>query len=374
MKLNDFKLECYFGKYEFTAPFLLTQSDCEAMTINELLAMETGAKEEFLNVWLGYTQTWGDPLLREGISNLYEDMESENVLVLHGASEGIFAAMNVLLEEGDHLIALYPNYQSLYDLTSSIPNCELSKWELKDDGEKWVVDFEELRSLIKPNTKMISLASPNNPTGYTFTNAELQTLAEIAEENDLYIFCDEVYRGLELDGEKRKGMAEFTSKAISLGVLSKSFGLPGLRVGWIVSRDLAVLEKIVKFKHYMSICDSAPSEFLAKVALKHKNEILTRNKLLVEKNLKLARAFFARYPKLFSERKAAAGPIAFNKLLIDKSVTEFCEEAVAKKGVLLMPASIYDLDGNYFRMGYGRSNFPEALAKFEEFLEENGYV
>jgi aspartate/methionine/tyrosine aminotransferase len=374
MKLNDFKLECYFGKHEFTAPFLLTQSDCEAMTINELLAMEPGAKEEFLNMWLGYTQTWGDPILRASISDLYENMTSDNVLVMHGASEGIFAAMNVLLEEGDHLIALYPNYQSLYDLTSSIPNCELSKWELKDDGKKWTVDFEELKRLIKPNTKMISLASPNNPTGYTFTNSELKQLAKIAEENDLYIFCDEVYRGLELDGEKRKGMAEFTSKAISLGVLSKSFGLPGLRVGWVVSRDLEVLEKIVKFKHYMSICDSAPSEFLAKVALKHKNKILSRNKQIVEKNLQLAREFFARYPKLFAERKATGGPIAFNKLLIDKSVTEFCEEAINKKGVLLMPDSIYDFKGNYFRMGYGRANFAQALAKFEEFLQENGYV
>ena len=128
MKINDFKLECYFGLYEFTAPYLLTQSDCESMTTEELLDMEPGAKEGYLKQWLGYTETWGDPELRDLIAGLYRTMKRENVLVFHGAQEAIFAYMNVMLEPGDHMIAMYPNYQSAYEVANSVPGCELSKW------------------------------------------------------------------------------------------------------------------------------------------------------------------------------------------------------------------------------------------------------
>ncbi len=374
MKINDFKLECFFGKYEFTAPYLLTQSDCESMSVGELLKMEPGSEEKLMNLWLGYTETWGDPELRKMIAELYEDMTDENVLVTHGASEGIFSLMNVLLDDGDHMIALYPNYQSLYEVANSVPDCTFSKWLLKDDGEKWLVDFDELEVLIQPNTKLLTLTSPNNPTGYAFTNDEMKRLSEIAEKHDLYIISDEVYRGLELDGEKSQAMADFSNKAISIGVMSKAYGLPGLRVGWIVTKDLEVLERTVKFKHYMSICDAAPSELLTKIALQHGDEILKRNLEILKSNLKLADAFFSKYTTLFSQRSATAGPIAFHRLNIDMPVEEFCEEAVEKKGVLLMPATMYDMQGNYFRMGYGRTNFAENLSKFEEFILENNYA
>lgn len=374
MKINDFKLECFFSKYEFSAPYLLTQSDCESMTIKDLLAMEPGSQDEFLSMELGYTETWGDPELRRLIAGLYEDMVADNVLVIHGASEGIFGLLNVLLDEGDHMIALYPNYQSLYEVANSVPRCEFSKWSIIDDGEKWVVDFDALEALIRPNTKLLTLTSPNNPTGYTFSNEEMARLADIAEKNDLYILCDEVYKGLELDGQARKSMADFGGKTISIGVMSKAYGLPGLRVGWIVSKDLQVLDKAVKFKHYMSICDAGPSEFLTKIALRHGEAILDRNLSILKGNLALANAFFDRYPHLFSRRSAPAGPIAFHKLLTDTSVEDFCDEAVNKKGVLLMPTSMYDFEGNYFRMGYGRTNFPLSLAKLEEFILENGYA
>lgn len=177
-----------------------------------------------------------------------------------------------------------------------------------------------------------------------------------------------------MDGEKRDWMADHYEKCVSLGVMSKAYGLAGLRVGWLVTKDLELLEKVVKFKHYMSICDSAPSEFLAKVALKHGDVLLTRNTNLIRDNMQLADAFFSRYPKLFSPRPITCGPVAFHKLLLDMPVKDFCQMAVDKRGVLLLPADIYDFDGQYFRMGYGRKAVPEALAKFEEFLIENGFA
>ena len=374
MKINDFKLECYFGLYEFTAPYLLTQSDCESMSTEDLLAMEPGAKEGYLKQWLGYTETWGDPELRKEIAKLYKNMKDENILVFHGAQEAIFAYMNVILNPGDHMIAMYPNYQSAYEVANSVPNCTFSKWFVKDDGEKWVVDFDELEALIQPNTKVIAINTPNNPTGYTFTNAEIEKLCAICKKHDIYLFSDEVYKGLEMDGEKRDWVADHYDKAISLGVMSKSYGLAGLRVGWLATKDTQLLNQLVKFKHYMSICDAAPSEYLTKVALKHSDELLERNVKLIEENIKLADAFFEKYDYLFEKKPITCGPVAFHKLLIDMPVKDFCQMAVDKKGVLLLPANIYEMDEQYFRMGYGRKGVPEALQKFEEFLIENGFA
>ena len=374
MKINDFKLECYFGLYEFTAPYLLTQSDCESMTTEELLSMEPGAKEAYLRQWLGYTETWGDPELREVIAGLYRDMKAENILVFHGAQEAIFAYMNVMLDPGDHMIAMFPNYQSAYEVANSVPDCSFTKWWVKDNGHRWEVDFDELEGLIQPNTKVLAINSPNNPTGYTFTNEEMERLCRICKEHGIYLFSDEVYKGLEMDGETREWMADLYEGSASLGVMSKAYGLAGLRVGWLASKDTELLGKVVKFKHYMSICDSAPSEFLSKVALKHSDQLLARSRNLIVENIKVADQFFAKYSNLFETKPITCGPVAFHKLLIDMPVDEFCQMAVDKKGVLLLPAGIYDMEGQYFRVGYGRKGVPEALAKFEEFLIENGFA
>ncbi len=374
MKINDFKLECYFGLYEFTAPYLLTQSDCESMSTKELLSLEPGAEEEYLNLWLGYTETWGDPELRKLIASLYKNMTAEDILVFHGAQEAIFGYMNVMLDEGDHMIAMFPNYQSAYEVSNSIPKCEFSKWNIKDSGTTWTIDFDELEALIKPNTKLITITSPNNPTGFTFTNAEMEKLCEICRKHDIWLFADEVYKGLEMDGEKRGWMADQYDKCASLGVMSKAYGLAGLRVGWLASKDHEMLNRVVKFKHYMSICNSAPSEFLSKIALKHSDKLLERNLNIIKNNIKLADAFFDRYPKLFEKKTIPCGPVAYHKLLIDMPVNDFCKLAVDKKGVLLLPSGIYDMDSHYFRMGYGRKSVPESLAKFEEFLIEEKFA
>ncbi len=368
MKIRDFKLECFFGKYEFTAPYLLTQSDCESMSARDLLAMEPGAEAAYLDQWLGYTETWGDPELRELIAGLYRDMKKENILVFHGAQEAIFLLMNVLLDAGDHMIAMFPNYQSAYELAHSIPGVELSLWRQKDCGDHWELDLDELEAMIRPNTKLVCVNAPANPTGFTFTNEEIRKLAEICRRHDVYLFSDEVYKGLELDGEPRDWMADHYEKCISLGVMSKAYGLAGLRVGWLAGKDLDLLEQTVKMKHYTSICDSAPSEFLAKVALRHGEEILARNKGIILENLALADALFDRHPGLVERKNMTCGPVAFHKLLLPEPVSAFCQRAVDRKGVLLMPAEIFDMEGQYFRMGYGRKNVPESLAVFEEFL------
>ena len=367
MKIEEFKLEVYFGKHEFTAPYLLTQSDCESMSIQDLLSFEPGSETEFLNLRLGYTEVPGNPLLRKAISDLYTTMAPENIIVHAGAQEPIFNFMNVLLDKGDHVISQFPAYQSLFEVANAI-GCEVSHWCFEQGQNGWLLDINQLEPLIKPNTKLIVLNSPNNPTGYTLTQEEIAAIVAIARKHNIYVFCDEVYKGVELDGIPRPWLADCYEKGISLGVMSKSYGLAGLRIGWLATRDQQLGNQLIKMKHYTSICSSGPSEFLSIVALKHSNEILDRNLTIIRENLKTAEAFFSRYPDLFVFNRPMAGPVAFIKLNIAMPIAEFCDALVKEKGVLLLPAPIYSYPGQYFRMGLGRKNFAESLAKFEEYL------
>lgn len=373
MKLRDFGLEVYFGKYEFTAPYLLTQSDCESMEIADLMSYEPEMQKQFMHTWLGYTEVPGDPELRKLVADLYTNINENQILMHCGAQEAIFDFMNIILEKGDHIISMFPIYQSLYEVANS-EDCEISKWMIHDTSGGWKIDFDELEKMIKPNTKLISINTPNNPTGYTLSEEEIVRLCDIARKHDIYIFSDEVYRGLDLDEKARPWVCDVYDKAISLGVMSKSYGLAGLRIGWVATRDIEILDRMTKFKHYLSISNSGPSEFLAKIALKHGEEILERNLSIIRKNLVIADEFFEKYSNLFENKRPQCGPIAFHKLKIDMPVSEFCEDLVQKKGVLLLPGNVYEIDGQYLRMGYGRSNFEESLNKLEEYIIEEGLV
>ena len=155
--------------------------------------------------------------------------------------------------------------------------------------------------------------------------------------------------------------------------MSKAYGLAGLRLGWVATKNEEMLAKLIKMKHYTTICTSSTSEFLATVALKHGDDILQKNRLLIEKNLEISEAFFGKFSDLFLYNKPQAGPVAFHKLKIDIPVDDFVEKLVSDAGILLLSAAIYDYDGQYFRMGYGRADFEENLLKFEEYLVKEGY-
>lgn len=373
MKLNDFKLEVYFGKYEFTAPYLLTQSDCESMEVAELLQYEPGSEERLMHSWLGYTEVPGNPELRGLVSGLYKNISADDILMHTGAQEAIFDYMNVMLDKDDHVISMFPAYQSLYEVGHSI-GCDVSKWTMKHDKNGWSIDFDELEALIRPNTKLIVFNSPHNPTGYTFSEEELKRLCSIAEKHDLYLFADEVYRGLELDGVKKPWVADLYDKAVSLGVLSKAYGLPGLRIGWVATRDREILEKMTKFKLYLSIGNSGPSEILSIFALKHGDALLQRNLRIIKDNLAIADQFFSKYPQQFQNNHPMAGPIAFHQIKLEQPVERFCEDLVQRSGVLLLPASVYGFDGQFFRMGYGRKSFETSLNVLEQYLIDQKLV
>ena len=372
MKLNDFKLERFFAKYEFSAPYLLSSSDCESFTVGELLALEENAEEEFKNLWLGYTESQGSPVLREEISKLYKNTSPEEILVFSGAEEGIFVFMNVLLEKGDRIIVQYPAYQSLYGIAEAL-GCEVTKWEMKYENG-WKPDFEFLEESIREhkNTKAIIINSPHNPTGYQFSKAEFHAIIQIARENGLHVFSDEVYRFLEYDSRDRlPAMADVYEKGLSLGVMYKTFGLPGLRVGWIATKDRKLLGKIAAFKDFTTICNSAPSEFHSCLALRHRETLIGRNLGIIRKNLGLLDEFFEEHGELFEWVKPKAGPIGFPQIKFGRNVEEFCTDAVEKQGVMLLPGTVYDFGERNFRLGFGRKNMPEALEKLRECIKKN---
>jgi len=370
MKIKDFKLEVFFGKHEFTAPYLLTQSDCESMSVRELLSYEPGAEEDFLDGHLGYTEVEGHPDLRKEISKLYTKIKSDEILVHVGAQEPIYNFMNVLLEEGDHVISQFPIYQSLYEVARAL-KCEVSNWMLHQGQNGWYMDFNELESMITDDTKLICINNPNNPTGFIFSDEELLKLVEICKRHDIYVISDEVYKGLEFDNVKRSSFADLYEKSVSVGVMSKAYGLAGLRLGWIATRNKILLENLIKFKHYTTICSSSTSEYLATLALRHSDKILDKNMALIRHNISIADAFFKRFPNLFENNKPMAGPVAFHKMNIDMPIKDFVENLIDEAGVLLLSADIYDYDGQYFRMGYGRADFEKNLGVFEAYLIKN---
>ncbi len=371
MKLNDFKLEVYFEKHEFDAPHLLAQSDCEAMTIGELLEMDGEPPSKFMDTWLGYTEVPGNRDLRVQIARLYSSVKMEEVLVHSGAEEAIFNFMNVFLQKGDHVICQFPVYQSLYEVANAI-GCEVTRWELRRNGEEWSFDVDELKDLVRPETKLVVINNPNNPTGYLVSNRDLMKIASFTEERGIFVFSDEVYRGLELDQstEKQKSFADVSDNSLALGVMSKSYGLAGLRIGWVVSHNKSVLESMTRFKHYTTICNSAPSEYLAWKALCVGDKILKRNRAIVVENWDRAAPFFEKHSSVFRVSRPKAGPIAFVQF-VGGDVEDFCSAVLESSGILLLPGSMYDFEGGFFRMGFGRKSFAEGLDRLDEFLESS---
>lgn len=368
MKLPPFDLERYFAEYEFSAPYLLSCSDCETMSVADLLAMAPGSADALMKLPLGYTESRGHPLLREQIAGFYEGISPDQVLVHAGAEEAIFNAMNVLLGPGDHVVVHYPCYQSLAAVAGAV-GCEVDLWRA-DPERNWFLDLSDLKRLLRPETRLVVVNFPHNPTGHLMSPDDFRELVRLAQTHGFRIFSDEVYRFLEYDPKDRlPAVCELDDRGISLGVMSKAFGLAGLRIGWIVVRDRSVYDQMAAFKDYTTICNPAPSEFLSIVALRHHHALLNRTLGIIEMNLSVLKPFFERWRDRFEWRPPKAGPIAFPKLKTG-DVVRFCDELVKQAGVLLLPGSCYEAGLSFFRIGFGRRNLPECVAHLESWLKE----
>lgn len=373
--LPDFRLETHFSKWEFKARYHMTASDAEAMSLRDLLAMATPAEREaFEGMWLGYTETFGAPDLREAIAATYANQAASDILCFAGASEGIFAANQVILDPDSHAIVVTPNYQSHETLPVAI--CEATGVPL-DPNENWSLDIDRVAAAIRPNTKLVTINFPHNPTGAILPLDRYQALVELCREHGIYILHDEIFNGL---GETRARhlpfIADIYERGLSLNVMSKSYGLPGLRVGWIACQDAEIISKMERLKHYLSICNSGPSERLTMIALRNKNRILARNCAIVDENLPKWDAFFARYPDLFEWQRPDGSCMAFPRYKGADGVEAFCASLVEESGVLFLPSTIYSSDlgptpTDRLRLGFGRANLEEGLAALDAHLSRN---
>jgi aspartate/methionine/tyrosine aminotransferase len=370
MKITPFKLERYFAKYEFTAKYLLSSSDCDGFTVNEILSLAS-EEEQLLwnNLSLGYTESQGLPSLRNEIVKLYTTISPQQLMVVT-PEEGIFVALNCLLNKDDHVICIAPCYQSLHQIVESI-GCEITYW-LPNEEEGWYFDPSDIEKAIRSNTRLIIVNFPHNPTGYLPSVIDYQRIVDIARANSLYLFSDEMYRFLEHQSECRLPSAsDLYHNAISLSGLSKTFGLAGLRLGWISTQNSKLLEDMMAFKDYTTICNSAPSEMLGLIGLRNKKYLIDRNLHQIKNNLNLLDDFMVRHNQILSWVKPKAATIGFARLNIAESSFDFCEEVVNKSGVMIVPSEMFDYGSKHIRLGFGRANFPTALAKFEEHLELN---
>ena len=371
MRIDEFALERYFARWEFAAGHLLCASDVEAYPMADLLGL---ADDETLGLWdglrLGYTESTGHPLLRAEIASLYDTLGPDDVLTFAGAEEAVFCLMNVLLGPGDHAVVTWPGYQSLYEVGRAA-GAEVTLHELREPAG-WALDLDLLRRQVTPATQLIVVNAPHNPTGMLPDRATFDGLVAIAAESGAFLLLDEVYRGLELDpADRLPAGADALPAGISLGVMSKAYALAGLRIGWLATHDRALLGRLAAFKDYTTICSSAPSEILAIIALRARDRVLDRSRGIVAANLERLDAFFEDWADRFSWVRPRAGSIGFPRLTVPGIwIDDWAAELVEETGVLLLPGSQFQFPGNHFRLGFGRSDLPEALDRLEEYAEK----
>ncbi len=367
MRIPPFTLERFFARHEFSARRLMGSSDPEAMTVAEVLALEPGAAERMDSLWLGYTESSGDPALRQAVAGQYRSVGPEDILVFAGAQEPIFAFMNVALGPGDHLIAHSPGYQSHFEVARAA-GADVSPWE-GDPARGWAPDPAELKRLLRPNTRAILVCAPHNPTGYLFPREAWLEVVDIARRAGIWLFSDEVYRGLEHDpAERLPAACDLYERAVSLNCLSKAYGLAGLRLGWLATHDRFLLGELAAFKDYLTICSSAPSECLGAIAVRHSEALFARSRARLVANLDLLEAFMERQAERFQWARPRAGSTTFPRLRRGGAEV-FCEALVRETGILLVPSTRFDCGDAHLRFGYGRRDFPEGLAELEAYLD-----
>ena len=369
MRIAEFKLERYFARWEFAAKFLLGSSDAESFSLDELLSLaDDDSRKLWKDMWLGYTESPGHPLLRAEIAGLYDGIEADDVLVFAGAEEAIFTYANVALGAGDRAVVMWPAYQSLFEAARAA-GADVSLLRLRYENA-WALDVDELASLVKPTTATVIFNVPHNPTGSIPDRRSFDAAVALCERTSARVFIVEVYRFGELDESRRLPAAcETSARGVSLGGLAKPFGLAGLRIGWIATKDRDLLTRLAKFKDYLTICSSGPSELLAIAALRARDKVLARNRAIALSNLARLDDLFKRRAGELEWIRPPSWPIGFPRLLRPEPIADFAARLVERTGVMIAPGSIFDHDGNHFRIGFGRRDMPQALERFEAFLD-----
>ena len=369
MKIKEFKLERLFARYKAQTKYTFSQTACEFCTMQEILDM---ADDECKNLWnnlsLGYTNSMGFPLFREAVSRRYTSIRQSDILEVI-PEEGIFIFMNTMLDPGDEVIVMQPSLPSLFEIPRSL-GCKIIRWPLEITSWGWRLDLDFLAENISPKTKMLIMNIPNNPTGYIPVKTEMDRILSMADKMGTWVFCEETYRGMEHDpAAALPSLADMYSRATVIGGLNK-YGLPGTRMGWLVTKNRQVLSDCSIYKDYTTLCSNAPGEVLATIAMRNADALLQRNHKIVLENLAIAEAFFKKHKNMFMWIQPNGGATAFPKLLPPFDVTDMCEKAMNEKELFIIGERAFGLNTNNFRIGLGRRDFSKTLAVFSELVDE----
>jgi len=369
MRIKDFAVERYFAKYEFTAKYLLSSSDCDGYGMDYVLGLASDSEKQLWeNLKLGYTETVGSEFLRVAIKQHYETIQLDEILVA-SPGEANFILMNVLLNAGDHVICMTPMYQSLYQVAKDI-GCNITYWEPTIEHGRWYYNPSDLKNLIQDNTKLIIVNFPHNPTGFSPSVDEFKYIVELARQSGIAIFSDEMYRFLNHGCNTLPSASDLYENAISLWGTAKTFGLAGLRLGWLTSKNKQLLRKVESFKDYLSICSSAPSEVLGTIALNHMESFVEPNLAKIKANISIFEQFHNRNAELFDFPKPVSGSTAFIKMNIKESTMDFAERLVKETGIMILPSELFEYGNSHTRIGFGRKNMPDILSILEDYLKK----
>jgi aspartate/methionine/tyrosine aminotransferase len=368
MNIRIFELERVQSLFENTVDYNLTESGFHPYTLSELL--NTEQIEQLSHKVIGYGQTNGSVQLRKNISAMYHNANEENVLVTNGSSEANFIACHTLLEKGDEVVMMVPNYMQIWGIAEEM-GCTMKAFHL-DEENQWKPDLKELETQVSNKTKMIALCNPNNPTGYVFTNEEMQQIVKIAKSADAWIYCDEVYRGAELNGVTIESFIGMYDKVMVNGGLSKAYALPGLRLGWLVGPNKLITDTWA-YHDYTSIAAGMMSQYIGEIALQpeKRQEILSRNRKMLNENLKTVKQWLDSYGGIFEYNEPKAGGMLFIKYKLDINSTELAEWLRNEKSVFILAGDVYGMD-KHFRIGIGerKSYIIKGLDRINVALKE----
>ena len=357
MKLETFALERWQSTYEHTVDFNLSESGVQPLTLGELVP-DPSARGALFDEELRYTQSNGTPALRDAIAALYPGATREHIQVTTGGSEANYITTWNLVEPDDEVVMMVPNYMQSWGLARAFGG-SVREWPLVHEEARWKLDLDALDRLVTPRTKLLIVCNPNNPTGTRFEAADLDRIAAAASRCGAWILSDEIYRGAERDGRETESMWGRAERVLITSGLSKAYGLPGLRVGWIVGPP-ATIASLWSYRDYTTIAPAALSDVLARHVLEPttRARILARTRAILNRNFPVIAEWLDAQPALFSYAPPDAGAIVYVRYQHPVSSTVFVSQLRIDKGVLVVPGDHFGMD-HYLRLGFGEA--PEYL-------------
>src|SRR5262245_7511238 len=372
MRLEQFAMERMQSTYENQVEYNLSDSGVQPLRLRDLLD-DDASRHELMNAALRYSQSNGTPQLRSAIAAIYPGTTADHVQVTNGGSEANYITTWNLIEPGDEVVIMVPNYMQTWGLARAF-GATVRDWPLVESPGGWRVDIAALDRLVSPRSKLIVICNPNNPTGARFEAADLDAIGAIATRLGAWVLSDEIYRGAELDGRETPSMWGRTERVVVTSGLSKAYGLPGLRIGWIVGPP-ATIGSLWSYHDYTTISPGALSDFLARRALAatHRTRILGRTRRILNENFPVIAQWLAAHGDLFSYNRPEAGAIVYLRYHHPINSTDLVTRLREQKSVLIVPGDHFGMDG-YLRIGFGDDveYLRNGLNRLDELLVEIG--